>query len=267
MSTEHNKALVRRYYEEMWNRWDFALADELIGEGIVFRGSLGLGVRGREDFKEYMRAVRRAFPDFHNGVEELVAEGDQVVARLTYTGTHRGDLFGIAATGRRVTYAGVAIFRIVEGRIAEGWVLGDLRELARQLSDGAAKEAVTDFAVPILTGRWVQLEALAEAHREGLRAAADDERIWQHTLSVARGPGFDAWFEDALAERAAGRRLPLAVRRRADGALVGSTSYLDPSARHKRVEIGSTWYHPDVWATAVNPECKLLLLTHAFEVA
>jgi RimJ/RimL family protein N-acetyltransferase len=125
---------------------------------------------------------------------------------------------------------------------------------------------VMDFTVPVLTGRWVQLEPLAAPHREGLRAAADDERIWQHTVVVARGPGFDAWFEDALAERDAGRRIPLAVRRRADGALVGSTSYLDPSARHKRVEIGSTWYHPDVWATAVNPECKLLLLTHAFEV-
>ena len=123
-----------------------------------------------------------------------------------------------------------------------------------------------DFTVSALTGRWVQLEALAEAHREELRAAADDERIWQHTLTAARGPGFDAWFADALAERDAGRRVPLAVRRRADGTLVGSTSYFDLSARHKRLEIGSTWYRPDVWGTAVNPECKLLLLTHAFEV-
>ena len=137
MSTEHNKALVRRYYEEMWNRWDFALADELIGEGIVFRGSLGLGVRGREDFKEYMRAVRRAFPDFHNHVEELVAEGDRVVARLTDTGTHTGTLFDIAPTGRRVSYAGVGLVRVALGRIAEGWVLGDLYGLVRQLKDEA----------------------------------------------------------------------------------------------------------------------------------
>jgi N-acetyltransferase len=122
------------------------------------------------------------------------------------------------------------------------------------------------FTVPILTGRWVQLEPLAATHREGLRAAADDERIWQHTIVVARGPGFDAWFDRALAERDAGRQIPLAVRRRTDGALVGSTSYLEPNTGHKRVEIGSTWYHPDVWGTAVNPESKLLLLSHAFEV-
>jgi RimJ/RimL family protein N-acetyltransferase len=122
------------------------------------------------------------------------------------------------------------------------------------------------FAVPTLTGRSVRLEPLTAAHRDGLRAAADDERIWQHTLVVARGPGFDAWFDDALAQQRAGRQVPLAVRALAGGRLVGSTSYLDPSERHRRVEIGSTWYSPDVWGTAVNPECKLLLLRHAFEV-
>jgi steroid delta-isomerase-like uncharacterized protein len=136
MSAELNKALVRRYYEELWNRWDFPLADELIGEAVAFRGSLGVSVHGREGFKDYMRTVRRAFPDFHNGVEELTAEDDRVVARLTYTGTHQGELFGIGATGRRVSYAGVAIFRIAEGRIAEGWVLGDVHGLVRQLRDG-----------------------------------------------------------------------------------------------------------------------------------
>src|SRR5258708_25611993 len=104
MSLEENKSLVRRYYEEMWDRWDLSLADELIGEELTVRGSLGVAVRGRDGFRDYMRAVRRAFPDFHNRIEELVAEGDKVVARLTYTGTHHGALFGIGPTGNRVTY-------------------------------------------------------------------------------------------------------------------------------------------------------------------
>ena len=133
MPLEGNKLLVRRYYEEMWNCWDFAQADELIAEGLAFRGSLGNSVRGREGFKRYMRAVRRVFPDFHNRVEELIAEGDRVVARLTYTGTHAGELLGIAPTGHRVNYAGVALFRIASGQIAEGWVLGDLYGLSGQL--------------------------------------------------------------------------------------------------------------------------------------
>jgi RimJ/RimL family protein N-acetyltransferase len=120
--------------------------------------------------------------------------------------------------------------------------------------------------VSVLTGRWVRLEPLAEEHRDGLHEAADDERIWQYTLVNGRGPGFAAWFDEALAQRDAGRQAPFAVRRLADGKLVGSTSFLDPNRRHKRIEIGSTWYHPTVWASAVNPECKLLLLAHAFEV-
>jgi N-acetyltransferase len=120
--------------------------------------------------------------------------------------------------------------------------------------------------VPALTGRLVRLEPLAEVHREPLRIAADDERIWRHTITVACGPGFDEWFNEALAGLAAGRRGPFAVRRLADETLIGSTSYLDVALKHKRLEIGSTWYRPECWGTALNPECKLLLLGHAFDV-
>ena len=134
MHAESHKELIRRYYEALWNRWDLALADELIAESIVFRGSLGITVQGREGFKEYMRAVRAAFPDFHNRIEELIAENDRVAARLTYTGTHQGEVLGIAPTGRQVSYAGVALFRVVDNRIVEGWVLGDVHGLVRQLT-------------------------------------------------------------------------------------------------------------------------------------
>jgi steroid delta-isomerase-like uncharacterized protein len=137
MSVEENKALVRRYYEELWNRWNLTLAEALLGEGLTFRGSLGVAVQGRDGFRDYMRTVQRVFPDFHNHIDELVAEGERVVARLTYTGTHQGELFGVAPTGKRVSYAGVAIFRIGAGRIAEGWVLGDVHGLMRQLSGAA----------------------------------------------------------------------------------------------------------------------------------
>jgi steroid delta-isomerase-like uncharacterized protein len=132
---EAQKALVRRYYDELWNRWDFSLAEQLIAESISFRGSLGVSVRGRYEFKEYMRTVQRAFPDFHNKIEELIAEGDKVVARLTYTGTHQGALFGVKPTGKKTTYAGIAIFRISQGWVAEGWVLGDTRALMQQLTE------------------------------------------------------------------------------------------------------------------------------------
>jgi RimJ/RimL family protein N-acetyltransferase len=117
-----------------------------------------------------------------------------------------------------------------------------------------------------LTGRWVQLEPFAEGHRVGLREAADDARIWEHFLVDARGPGFDRWFDDVVAQRVAGRAVPFAVRALADGRLVGCTCFLDYNPRHRRIEVGGTWYHPAVWGTQVNPECKLLLFAHAFDV-
>ncbi|MFO0803975.1 MAG: GNAT family protein [Gemmataceae bacterium] len=117
----------------------------------------------------------------------------------------------------------------------------------------------------ILAGRQVRLEPLAEEHREPLRLAADDDRIWEHMTILARGPGFDEWFDTAIRQHRENKRVPWAVRRIADEALIGSTSFLDPVSEHRRVEIGATWYRPDTWATTVNPECKLLLMTHAFE--
>jgi steroid delta-isomerase-like uncharacterized protein len=133
VSIEENKNIVRRYYHDLWNKWDLGIANELIATDLVFRGSLGVNTRGLEGFKEYVQLVRQAFPDFSNSIEELIGEEDKVVARLTYRATHRGELFGIAPTGRHVTYSGVAIFRIAGGKIVEGWVLGDTADLLRQL--------------------------------------------------------------------------------------------------------------------------------------
>ncbi len=125
--------IIRRYYLEMWNRWIFALADRLLSPDIRFRGSLGVDVRGIEAFRGYMRHVQCAFPDFSNTIEEVVAQETKIVARLTYRGTHRGELFGIPPTGKRIAYSGAAFFRISRGKIAEGWVLGDTTALIRQL--------------------------------------------------------------------------------------------------------------------------------------
>ncbi len=131
--TERNKAVIRRYYHEMWNPWNFELANELLAPGITFRGSLGVATSGIAAFQDYMRLVRRGFPDFHNTIEELVAEGDTVVARLMYRGTHQGEALGIAPTGKEISYAGAAIFRLADGKIVEGWVLGDRLSLLQQL--------------------------------------------------------------------------------------------------------------------------------------
>jgi steroid delta-isomerase-like uncharacterized protein len=133
MSQQANKNLVVRYYHEMWNKWNFALVDELLTKDISFRGSLGTETHGRAAFCDYMRRVQGAFPDFHNTIEEMIAERNRACARLTYTGTHRGEIFGVAPTGEKVNYAGAAFFRIENGQVAQGWILGDLTGLLGQL--------------------------------------------------------------------------------------------------------------------------------------
>lgn len=115
-----------------------------------------------------------------------------------------------------------------------------------------------------LTGHYVRLEPLAERHREPLRPAAQDPRIWVLTTS-AFGAAFDPYFDAALERAAAGIERPFAVRLLVEDRLVGGTRFMNIEATHKRLEIGSTWYDPTVWAGMVNPECKLLLMRYVFE--
>ncbi len=128
-----NRALVRRYYDELWNQWKLELLEELVAEDFRFRGSIGVTTRGRNAFEDYVRIIRGAFPDFHNRVESMLAEDNRVVARLRYTGTHRGKFFSIAPTGNQISYAGVAIFAIGGHQLMSAWVLGDRYELMAQL--------------------------------------------------------------------------------------------------------------------------------------
>lgn len=126
--------LVRRFYAEVWNRWDDAAVDDLLAEGFSFRGSLGDEVRGRDGFRGYRDRIRAAFPDFHNEIVDLVATGDRAAARLRYSGHHQGEVLGITPTGRRAVYAGAAFFTATDGRLGEVWVLGDVEGLRRQLA-------------------------------------------------------------------------------------------------------------------------------------
>jgi RimJ/RimL family protein N-acetyltransferase len=115
----------------------------------------------------------------------------------------------------------------------------------------------------VLTGHFIALEPLAERHHAGLIAAASDASIFTY-MPFDVSAGFASrlgWFER---ENASGRMISYAVRRLADGVLVGSTSYLNIAPADAKVEIGSTWYAPGAQAGAVNPEAKYLLLGNAF---
>ena len=117
----------------------------------------------------------------------------------------------------------------------------------------------------VLTGDVVVLEPLDAGHADELVAAVSDGRLWELWYTSVPSPeGMRAEIDRRLAEQAAGRMLPFTVRR-VGGPAVGMTTYMNIDARHRRVEIGSTWYAQRVQRSGLNTECKLMLLQHAFE--
>jgi steroid delta-isomerase-like uncharacterized protein len=134
LSAEENKAVVRRMLDELFNRGNLDLAEEIIASDFVEHDpNMPEDLHGPEEFKEYVAAYRSAFPDIHIAVEDQVAEEDKVATRWTGTGTHEGDLSGIAPTGIRTTVAGMDISRISGGKIAESWSSYDMMGLMHQL--------------------------------------------------------------------------------------------------------------------------------------
>ncbi len=132
MSVEENKALVHRFVEEFWNEGNMAVADELVAIGATIHMPTG-EVVDIEGLKSFAGMWRGAFPEWHSTPEELIAEGDRVAERWTGRGTHRGDLPGIPATGKRVEVPGSVFYRIVDGKIVEFRGQLDMMSLMQQL--------------------------------------------------------------------------------------------------------------------------------------
>ena len=137
MNREQNKAIVLRYYEEIFERRRLAVIDEIFASGYVNHQRIDPygtdEVRGPEGLKRLATEFFSAFPDHHTAVDDIIAEGDKVVTRWTTRGTHQGYLFGIAPTNRRVTISGITIDRVVDEKIVETWTNMDLAGLMQQL--------------------------------------------------------------------------------------------------------------------------------------
>jgi steroid delta-isomerase-like uncharacterized protein len=132
--SQHNRRVIERYFHELFNQGRVELVDELLHPDYV-NHSPGSGdlPRGREGVSIVVGALRRGFPDLHYQIEDLVVAEDAVAARTTLTGTHRGDLFGMPATGRAVRVAQMTIERFRDGRIVAHHRLTDDLSMLRQL--------------------------------------------------------------------------------------------------------------------------------------
>ena len=152
-----NAALIRRWFEEVWNKGREEAIDEMFAEeGVAhgLAGPAGDALRGPVGFKPFFRTFREAFPGIEVVVEDTVTEGDKVAARCTVRGSHEGDSLGFKATRQPVDFTGIAIVRISDGKIVEAWNNFDFMSMFQQLGalrmDAAPSGPEQDEALPSL---------------------------------------------------------------------------------------------------------------------
>ncbi|HTK93318.1 MAG TPA: ester cyclase [Verrucomicrobiae bacterium] len=129
MSAEQNKAMVRRFFEEVWNHGEDDVVDEIFAPTILFNGQSIT----REALKRGLAGRRAAFSDIHVTVEDQVAEGEKVSTRRTWRATHRGPYRGVAPTGKQITWTQISVVRFSHGRVVEDWAVADEVGILQQL--------------------------------------------------------------------------------------------------------------------------------------
>ncbi len=141
MPQSPQKALVHLFYDHVWNRVDKNRIPEIFHEGFAFRGSLGPVLTGHDEFAGYVDQVTGALSDYVCRIDDMVEEGNRVVARMHFTGIHSGEMMGFAPTGLPVSWAGSAHFTFEDGKVSDLWVLGDVHGLIERLEANRAKAA------------------------------------------------------------------------------------------------------------------------------
>jgi steroid delta-isomerase-like uncharacterized protein len=134
--SENNKQLVRRWFEEVWNKGNANAIDEMFAADGIAHGlndDKTQPLTGPAGFKKFHAAFRESFPDIRVEVHEILSEGDLVAARCSVTGSHQGNSLGIAASNRPVELSGIAMVRVRDGKIVEGWNNFDFMTMYRQI--------------------------------------------------------------------------------------------------------------------------------------
>jgi steroid delta-isomerase-like uncharacterized protein len=136
--TEKNKALLRRWFEEVWNKGNTEAVDELFAADGIAHGlsdDIENPLRGPAGFKPFHEMFLGAFPNVEVVVEDMIAEGDKVVARCSVRAKHSGDHLGIAASGAPVDFTGIAIVRVRDGQVVEAWNNFDFMLMNKQIGE------------------------------------------------------------------------------------------------------------------------------------
>lgn len=134
MSTEPNKALVRQFIEEVFNKGNVSIIDALLAPSFIEHEELPPGIpNDREGVKLLPQMMHSAFPDFKATIEDMLADGDKVVIRMTWEGTQEGEFMGIPPSGKRMSIGVIDIIRVADGQLVEHWGQMDSMGLMQQL--------------------------------------------------------------------------------------------------------------------------------------
>jgi steroid delta-isomerase-like uncharacterized protein len=133
MPPPENKTVITSFVEEVVNQGHLDRADDLVAVDFVELDPLPGQQQGREGLKQVIGAFRIAFPDIHWVIEELIGEGEKVFSRFTWHGTHRGEFFGVPATGKLIKVKGMVVDRVVAGKMTESRILMDSLSMMKQL--------------------------------------------------------------------------------------------------------------------------------------
>lgn len=134
MSSETNKAIVQRYYDQIWNNGRLDLVEEFISEDFHEDNGPNIpGLNGRDALKAIIGGIRASLPDLQITLHDVVAEGNKVVTRSSFTATHQGELLGVPPTGNQLSVSGAAIFCLENARIVELWNFNDNLSMMQQL--------------------------------------------------------------------------------------------------------------------------------------
>jgi predicted ester cyclase len=168
--SEQAKALVLRHHEEVWTRGNLGAVDEIFAPEFIGHHPGQPDWVGPEGVKQAVTRTRSAFPDFAESVDDVVTDGDRVVTRFTASGTHLGPFRGMAPTGKPVSMAEMAIFRVVGNRIVEKWGLADQQGLLDQLGLAPSNGPRLDLIYEITMDAVVEDVGLTPAgHRRVVR--------------------------------------------------------------------------------------------------
>jgi steroid delta-isomerase-like uncharacterized protein len=141
MSTEQNKALAHQFLEEVFNQGNMSRFNELVAPDFVEHEEVPPGVpRNREGVAMLLTMLRSAFPDFKATIDDMIAEGDKVVVRMTWTGTQQGEFMGMPPSGKPMSIGVIDIFRMEKDKLVEHWGLSDTMSMMEQLGAMPAPE-------------------------------------------------------------------------------------------------------------------------------